>query len=143
MSTVSDSKKIIIDTGPLVAFLNKADTYHEWALMHFGRLNPPFYTSESVISEACFLLRHTQEGVEKILDIIERELIFIPFVLVNELSTLKHLVRKYQNIPMSLADASLVRLSEQIANSAIFTLDSDFRIYRRHKRETIPLIIPR
>ena len=55
-------KRVIIDTGPIVAFLNKSDKYHEWAIIQFSQLIPPFFTCESVISEACFLLRHTENG---------------------------------------------------------------------------------
>ncbi len=135
-------KRILVDTGPIVAFLNKTDNYHEWALSQFTQLIPPFYTCESVISEACFLLRDTINGPENVLKLIERELIQIPFKLETELSSIVPLISKYKNIPMSLADACLVRLSEQISASSIITLDGDFRIYRKHKRKIIPIIMP-
>ncbi len=67
-------KKVIIDTGPLVAFLNKSDKYHDWALTHFSQLNPPFFTCESVISEVCFLLKHTDNGPQNVFKFLEREL---------------------------------------------------------------------
>jgi len=135
-------KKIIIDTGPLVAFLNKLDYYHQWAILQFSSLYPPFLTCESVISEACFLLRNTKKGVQNIFELIERELIKIPFQLEPELSAVSSLMKKYKNIPMSLADACLVRMSEQISESVICTLDSDFKIYRKDKRKVIPVIMP-
>ena len=135
-------KRVIIDTGPLVAFLNKSDTYHDWALMQFSRLNPPFFTCESVISEVCFLLRHTDNGTQNTFKLLERELIQIPFNLEAEVSTIKNLLNKYRNIPMSLADACLVRMCEKIADSTVCTLDGDFRIYRKDKRKVIPIIIP-
>ncbi len=139
---VNKDKKIIIDTGPLVAFLNKKDKYHKWTLSQFSHLNPPFFTCESVISEVCFLLRNTENGPQNIFRLIERKLIAIQFKLVSELTIIARLINKYNNIPMSLADACLVRMSEQIANSAICTLDSDFKIYRKDKRKIIPVIIP-
>ena len=71
--------RIILDTGPLVAFLNKSDSFHEWAVMQFAQLTPPFFTNESVISEACFLLRNTENGSENIFKLLERDLIQIPF----------------------------------------------------------------
>ncbi len=135
-------KKLIIDTGPIVAFLNRADFYHEWALRQFSELIPPFYTCESVISETCFLLRNTENGQKNILKLLERELIQISFNLKEEISTIMSLMKKYNDIPMSLADACLVRMSEQISDSTICTLDSDFRIYRKEKRNIIPVIMP-
>ena len=135
-------KKIIIDTGPLVAFLNKNDTYHEWAKTQFSLVNPPFITCEAVISEACFLLRTFTNGSRNILELIERELIILPFDLQSESNSIKQLLEKYKNIPMSLADGCLVRLSEQVSESVICTLDSDFKIYRKNKRDIIPIMMP-
>ena len=135
-------KRVIIDTGPLVAFLNSSDKYHDWAVTQFSRLNPPFLTCESVISELCFLLKNTEYGPQNTFKLLERGLIQIPFKLDTEISIIVKLMNKYKNIPMSLADACLVRMCEQIADSTICTLDSDFRIYRKEKRKVIPIIIP-
>jgi len=135
-------KRIIIDTGPIVAFLNKSDQYHEWALIQFSQLIPPFYTCESVISEACFILRNINNGPTQVFKLLERELIQLPFKLEAEIDFISKLINKYNNIPMSLADACLVRMSEQISKSAICTLDGDFKIYRKAKRKIIPLITP-
>lgn len=136
------TKKIILDTGPLVAFLNKSDYYHQWAITQFSLLNPPFLTCESVISEVSFLLRNTENGIQNIFQLLERELIKIPFQLEPEISAISRLMKKYNNIPMSLADACLVRMSEQISDSVICTLDGDFKIYRKDKRKVIPVIMP-
>ena len=135
-------KRIILDTGPLVAFLNKPDIYHDWAVTQFAQLNPPFFTCESVISEVCFLLRHTDNGHQNTFKLLERELIQIPFKLESDISTIINLMTKYKNISMSLADACLVRICEQIADSTICTLDGDFKIYRKEKRKVIPVIMP-
>ena len=135
-------KNIIIDTGPLVALLNKRDTHHAWAISQFSLLAPPFVTCEAVLSEACFLLRNYQNGSKNILELVERGLIILPFRLEIESKAIIQLLDKYKNIPMSLADGCLVRLSEQISDSIICTLDTDFKIYKRNKREMIPLIIP-
>ena len=135
-------KRVIVDTGPLVAFLNKNDSYHEWAKTQFSIITPPFISCESVISEACFLLRHFSNGARNILELIERELIVLPINLQTESKSIKRLLEKYNNIPMSLADACLVRLSEQISESVICTIDSDFKIYRKNKRDIIPVIMP-
>ena len=135
-------KIIIVDTGPLVAFLNRSDKYHDWSKTQFAELKPPFFSCESVISEACFLLRHSEIGIKNIFQLLERELIKISFQLESEIGVVKNLMSKYKDIPMSLADACLVRMSEQISDSTICTLDKDFRIYRKDKRKFIPLIIP-
>ena len=135
-------KKVIVDTGPIVAFLNKNDSYHEWAKIQFSLITPPFISCESVISEACFLLRNFSNGARNILELIERELIVLPIDLLTESKSIKRLLEKYNNIPMSLADACLVRLSEQISESVICTMDSDFKIYRKNKRDIIPVIMP-
>jgi predicted nucleic acid-binding protein len=135
-------KRVIIDTGPIVAFLNKSDYYHDWALTQFSQLNPPFFTCESVISEVCFLLRNAENGIKNVLKLLERDLIQINFKIESEISPIMSLIAKYNNIPMSLADACLVRMSEQISDSSICTLDNDFRIYRKEKRKLIPVIMP-
>jgi predicted nucleic acid-binding protein len=135
--------RIILDTGPLVAFLNKSDFFHEWAVMQFAQLTPPFFTNESVISEACFLLRNTENGSQNIFKLLERDLIQIPFRLEPEISSVLNLLTKYKNVPMSVADACIVRMSEQISDSVICTLDGDFRIYRKDKRKVIPIITPK
>jgi len=135
-------KKVILDTGPLVAYLNKSDRYHKWAVAQFSQMLPPFYTCEPVISEACFLLQNYKNASSKVFKLLERELIKIPFRLQNEINPIDILMDKYKNIPMSLADACLVRLTEQITDSIICTLDSDFKLYRKEKRKVIPIIIP-
>ena len=139
---VNNKKKIIIDTGPLIAYLNKSDHYHEWALTQFSIMRPPFYTCEAVLSESCFLLRNYQNSTANIFKLMERELIKIPFRLQDEVSAIINLMNKYRDIPMSFADSCLVRMSEQISDSIICTLDSDFKIYRKNNRKIIPVSIP-
>ena len=73
---------------------------------------------------------------------MEREVIRVAFNLGNQITAVRKLMRKYRSTPMSLADACLVRMSELFSESAIFTLDGDFRVYRRHGRQVIPLIGP-
>jgi len=94
------------------------------------------------LSEAFFLLQQTHDGSEQLLALLERGLVVPDFDLVTELPAIAQLLRRYQSVPMSLADACLVRMSEQERDATIFTLDSDFKIYRRHGRQAIPLIYP-
>ena len=136
------SKRVIIDTGPIVAFLNKRDAYHHWAISQFALLAPPFITCEAVLSEACLILQKVKNGPKNILELVDRGLFILPFNLEAESTAIIQLLNKYMDIPMSLADACLVRMSEQFSDSVICTLDTDFKIYKRNRRETIPLLIP-
>jgi uncharacterized protein len=133
---------IIIDTGPLVAYLNYNDKYHGWAKKRFQEIVSPLLTCQSVISEACFLIRNIPNGREAILEMIERNVIHTEFNLNLEAKALKQLIHKYQNVPMSLADACLVRMAEIYEDAKILTLDKDFTIYRKNKNIAIDCIAP-
>jgi predicted nucleic acid-binding protein len=134
--------KIIIDTSPLVAFIDKSDNFHLWAVETWKKLSPPLLTCEAVIAESCFLLQNVHGGESAILSLLKAEVIQIPFNLSEEVTEIKQLMKQYQSVPMSLADACLVRMSELIRESSVFTLDSDFRIYRQYKNQVIPVIMP-
>jgi len=134
--------RIILDTGPIVAFLNKRDRYFTWANETFNLLEPPVYTCESVISEACFLLRNIEGGSIAVAELIERKLVVIDFDLSGEIQAVKKLMSRYANIPMSLADACLIRMTEITKNSQIITLDQDFNVYRRFGRQHVPVLMP-
>ena len=133
---------IIVDTGPLVAFLNKRDVYHQWALQRFSELEPPFLTCEPVLSEVCFLLRNFSDASSKVFGMLDRDLIQIAFSLQRERDAVHDLMQKYRDLPMSLADACLVRMGEQFSGSTVCTLDSDFKIYRKEQRKVIPVLMP-
>lgn len=133
---------VLLDTGPLVAFLNQRDQHHDWAASHWREVVPPLLTSESVLSEACFLLQVTQGRPEWVLDLVARKAIRPVFAMDENAEELKRLMVKYRDVPMSLADASLVRMSETHARSVVFTIDDDFQVYRRHGRQVIPLLCP-
>jgi len=132
----------LIDTGPLVAFLNGRDHHHGWACETLGSLEPPLLTCEAVISEACFLLRDIEKGPESVLALVGREIVVPNFALRDEVEAVARLMQKYASVPMDLADACLVRMTELHRETALLTLDGDFRIYRRNRREAIPIIAP-
>lgn len=137
------SNKIIVDTGPIVAFFCQNDHYSEWTQEQFRRLKPPFYTCEAVITEATFLLsRVSSAAPSEFFKLLAHELIIVDFSLKEEINAISTLMAKYHKVPMSLADACLVRMSEQHSNSLLLTLDSDFTIYRKHGRQTLDLCIP-
>jgi predicted nucleic acid-binding protein len=122
--------------------LSKSDKFHQWAKVELSKINPPLLTCEAVVVESCFLLKSTYGVVDLIFSLLRTKQITIPFSLTNEMAEVEVLMKRYENVPMSLADACLVRMSELIPGSVILTLDSDFRIYRKNRNEAIDLIIP-
>jgi len=132
----------IVDAGPLVALLNRRDAHHEWAKSRFVELTPPLLTCEAVLSEACFLLRDIPSGPEAVLRLVARGTIVPQFDVLREIASLTRLVSRYASLPMSLADACLVRMAEIHDGSTILTIDSHFTIYRKNGRQVIPLIRP-
>ena len=136
-------EKVILDTGPLVAFLNRRDKFHKWALENWDQIQPPMLTCEAVISEACFLLAGSNTGIDTVIQLIQRKIIALSFHLHEHIQPVKSLLLKYRSVPMSLADACLIRMSELYPESRIFTLDSDFNLYRKNRRRLIPTIMPR
>ena len=135
-------ESVILDTGPLVAFINRRDKYHQWAKEHWNHIRPSMLTCEAVVSEACFLLADTGTGIDSVMQMFQRKIIAISFHLDEHIQPVKGLLLKYQSIPMSLADACLIRMSELHPESRIFTLDSDFNRYRKNRRRIIPTIMP-
>ena len=133
---------VLLDTGPLVAFLDRRDRHHEWAKARWGELIPPLLTCESVVSESCFLMKEVPFGRKGVMELLSRGVIKIAFDLGRETKAVAGLMARYDEVPMSLADACLVRMSEQYSDCAVFSIDGDFRLYRRHSRGVIPLISP-
>ena len=102
----------------------------------------PLLTCEPVLTEVCFLLKRVHLGREKALQLVQKGYIKISFSLSEELESVEKLMQSYDSVPMSLADACLVRMSEIYTDTSIITLDSDFRIYRKHRNQIISLIMP-
>ena len=134
--------KFILDTGVLVAYLNRDDRYHGWATDMLKSVRIPALTCEAVISETCFLLKNSIEGKKNLLELVARGVLQIRFDLGSEVENIRNLMVKYADIPMDLADACLVRMSEIHTKSLIATIDADFRVYRRNKRQVIPVMMP-
>ena len=134
--------RVIIDTGPLVALLNRRDRHHAWVREVLDTVEPPIFTCEAVVSEACFLLGRLAGGQDAVLELLASDVVRIDFRMLPEIAAVQGLIRKFANVPMSLADACLVRMTELDAQSVLVTLDSDFRVYRRNRRQIIPTIMP-
>jgi predicted nucleic acid-binding protein len=95
-----------------------------------------------VLTEAAFLLKREGREADPLFALLERGVIRIAIEVQDEQADLRALMHRYRNRPMSLADACLVRLSELHTDAEVFTLDSDFHIYRRHGNKVIPVLIP-
>lgn len=132
----------ILDTGPWVALHCRDDAHHPWAVSQFGLRPGPFLTCEAVVTETCFLLARGGFDPAKALALIDRGVVRVAMSLADELAPVKALFQRYDNLPASLADACLVRMAELYDPCQVLTLDSDFHVYRRHGRKTIPLVRP-
>jgi predicted nucleic acid-binding protein len=125
-----------------VAFVHANKTYHRWTTMQFKELPAPFITCEPVLAETAFLLSRHVEGSRRFFALLASGLLEVNFSVLAEQQALAKLTAKYKELPMSLADACLVRMAEQHADAMVLTLDAHFRVYRKHGRQAIPVIIP-
>lgn len=135
-------KCVIADTGPLVAMLDRDAQDHAWAVREGRRLPPKMLSCEAVLSEVHFLTRDLPEAKARIESWLADGLLDLPFTGRDHHSLVHELMARYANVPMSFADVCLVRMSELWPAAPVFTLDSDFRVYRRNKRQSLPLICP-
>jgi predicted nucleic acid-binding protein len=131
----------LVDTSFLVAFLNRRDANHVWATSLARRTPLPWRTCEPVLSEAFHVLG--SRGSPSLIKLLTSRAVICSFQLTENIDDVLRLLRKYVDVPMSLADACLVRMSETLTDPVLLTSDTDFRIYRRHGRQTVPCILPR
>ena len=131
---------VIVDAGLLVALLSRRDTHHQWAVVQARQYAPPWRTCDAVLSEAFHLLR--AGGLPALSALVRRGAVVTGFDLASEIEPVLRLMQKYASVPMSLADACLVRLSETLPDPVILTTDADFHIYRRHSRQIVPCVMP-
>ncbi len=134
--------KVLLDTGPLIGYLNRKDQHHGWAVESWAALTEPLWTCEAVLSEVIFNLHAERMKLDSILYYLEAGIIRLDFSVGENCADVCSLLRKYADRPMSLADACLVRMAELSDNCQIFTTDKDFLFYRRKGRSVIPLLAP-
>ena len=134
--------RLLCDTGPLAAFLNRGDQYHDWAKEQFDRITQPLVTCEAVISEIVFLLQSEGLPTDPLFEAIDRGAVLVQFSAEEHWPDLRRLLNKYADLPMSFADACLVRMAELAGRCQVFTTDRHFRVYRRHGRDVIPVLAP-
>ncbi|MBI3823725.1 MAG: PIN domain-containing protein [Planctomycetes bacterium] len=133
-------KPVLVDTGFIVARLDRTDPYHQRCLRvpeDVGTL----VTCEAVLAESCHLLRHLHGAAERIMQNVREGIFQIQFALASRTSEVETLLKKYADVPMELADACLVDLATQKRTGRILTLDSDFRFYRWAKNRPFQLLI--
>lgn len=135
------SQALILDTGPLVALLFRREQHHAWAKQQFGEASD-LVTCEPVLAEAAYLLRNLEGGTKALMALVGAGIVRPVFRLAGEHVAVARLMEKYRDVPMSLADACLVRMAEQHDSLAVLTLDSDFGIYRKHGDQPIPVVTP-
>lgn len=134
------ARNVLVDSGFLVALVSNRDTHHSWATGQTPRVPPPWSTCEAVISEAFHLLG--PRGAPALGILLRRGALLIGFSLADNLEPVLKLLEKYSDIPMSLADACLVRMTETFGDPLLLTTDDDFRVYRRHGRQVVPCAMP-
>lgn len=132
----------LADTGLLIAFLHRKDRYHGWAVEQFRTLRLPFLTCDAVLTEATYLLDSRGLPREHVLALVAAGSVRVAFDPNAEAEALSDLLARYASTPMDYADACLVRMSERYEAAEVLTVDSDFHVYRRHKKQAIAVRMP-
>ncbi|MCE7933291.1 MAG: PIN domain-containing protein [Chlorobi bacterium CHB2] len=135
------ANKVIIDTGVLVALLDKSDEHHIWAVSTVKYLQGQFLSCEAVLAEACYLLRHYPRQQQQVLGYIMNGTIALSLRAGQEMGRISVLMERYAG-RMDFADACIVRMAELEEEARVLTVDSDFLFYRKNGRSLIPLIAP-
>src|SRR6266566_5718652 len=99
---------ILVDAGPLVAFLSKDDQHHDRVMEVFPLIREPMLTAWPVLAEVMYLLRTSLQAQEGIWELLEAEALLIADLDGDHRTRMRHLMRKYSDLPMDLADAALV-----------------------------------
>jgi predicted nucleic acid-binding protein len=131
----------ICDTGPLLAYLNRHDPHHAWAVSIMRQIPPPLLTCEPVLTETLYFLREDRLDVEPVFLMLERGALVVDFDLSTRWPRLRTLMARYEQ--MDLADAAVVAMTEIHGRCQVLTLDrTDFSVYRRNDRQVIPFVAP-
>jgi len=135
-------RAVLLDTGPLVAYLKADEEHHSWAVKQFAALTNPVLTCEAVWAEAAYLLRQRRGNPDPLWTVLRNGVAQFAFNLDEDYESVAALMCRYADVSMSLADACLVRMSELNRDCRVFTTDRHFRFYRRFGRQVVPLISP-
>lgn len=136
------ARAAIADTGPLVAYFDRAERNHGWAVERVRELEAPLLVCEPVLAEVMYLLGLLPKAQDALFGLLENGALRIALRIEEHVPALRALHRKYRDRPMSLADACIVKMAELFDEHRILTLDSDFSVYRKHGRAPLELIHP-
>lgn len=136
------ARAAIADTGPLVAYFDRAERHHAWSLERVRELEAPLLVCEPVLAEVMYLLGPLPKAQDALFELLENGALRIAFHADEHVAALRALHRKYRDRPMSFADACIVRMAELFDGHCVLTLDSDFSVYRKCGREPLELIQP-
>ena len=134
------ARNVVVDAGFVVALLSSRDNHHEWAVTQASEFPPPWSTCEAVLSESFHLLGG--RGAPNLGALVRSRALLVTFEFAKNVEPVLRLIEKYSDVPMSLADACLVRMTETLADPIVLTTDEDFRFYRRHSRQVVPCVTP-
>jgi predicted nucleic acid-binding protein len=134
-------KPVLLDTGVIVALLDRSENFHQASSAAVSSLEAPLITCEAVIAESCYLLRNLSGAPEAIIDNIVAGIFQIPLQLSREAAGVKQVLRKYRDRKIDLADACLIRLADEFETADILTLDRDFEVYRWRKNKPFHLLL--
>ena len=135
-------KRVLLDTGVIVALLDRSERYHARCAQALESLEQPLATCEAVIAESCYLLRTIPGAAETVLANVEQGIFQIPMQLNQAAAPIRAILRKYRDVPADLADACLIHMADELETGEILTLDSDFARYRWRRNRVFQLLIP-
>ena len=135
-------KPVLLDTGVIVALLDRSERYHARCVRVLESLEQPLATCEAVIAESCYLLRGLHGAPETVLANVEQGIFQIPLQLNRAAASIRAILRKYRDVPADFADACLIHLADELDTGEILTLDSDFARYRWRRNRAFQLLIP-
>jgi predicted nucleic acid-binding protein len=130
----------LVDAGFLVALLSRRDANHRWATAQALRVPPPWMTCEAALSETFHLIGG--RGTRSLASLLRRGAVLCRYRFADDMDAVLKLLEKYADVPMSFADAFIVRMTETLNDPVLLTTDADFRVYRRHGRQIIPCVLP-
>ncbi|MEX2262206.1 MAG: PIN domain-containing protein [Bryobacteraceae bacterium] len=123
-------KPVLLDTGVVVALLDRSEKFHDRCVAAVADLEAPLATCEAVIAESCYLLHNLPGAAEAILENVAKGIFQVPFQISRSAAAVQRLIRKYRDVPIDFADACLIHIADELSTGEILTLDSDFYIYR-------------
>ena len=131
----------LLDTGCIVALLDRSEQHHEQAAKVVAELAAPLLTCEGVIAEACYLLRGVAGAAAAVLQNVDRGIFLIPYHLRENAASVSKLLKKYADVPMDFADACLVDMAAIYRTRCILTLDRDFHLYRWGRNQPFDVLL--